>query len=93
MIVLPSGENIIPQNIEAILDSMEEVSESLVLERSGQLVALVRPAARLASSDKNAILRAANIQLPSFSQLSDIEFVSEPFQRTGKSDIKRYLYR
>lgn len=91
MIVLPSGENIIPQNIEAMLDRIDGVAESLVLERSGQLVALVYP--RETGLDKNALLRAVNVQLPSFSQISEIEFVPEPFQRTGKSGIKRYLYQ
>lgn len=140
MIVLPSGENIIPQSIESLLDALDGVAESLVIERSGRLVALVRPesvaespvlersgrpvapvrpesrnsppSADAAESgvchrdisgfshdsevcplDKVALLRAVNVQLPSFSQLADIEFVTEPFQRTGKSGIKRYLYR
>ena len=90
MIVLPSGENIIPQNIEALLNKIDGVEESLVLERSGRLIALVYQ--RTASMDKSTLLRTVNLQLPPFSQLADIEFVSEPFQRTGKSDIKRYLY-
>lgn len=94
MIVLPSGENIIPQNIEALLNKLNGVAESLVLERSGRLVALVFPEQAHDESpmNRNTILQAINVQLPSFSQLDDIEFVSEPFQRTGKSGIKRYLY-
>ncbi|MCQ2168735.1 MAG: AMP-binding protein [Bacteroidales bacterium] len=94
MIVLPSGENVIPQDIEALLDRMDEVAESLVLERSGLLVALVFPKSDSEGRlpDKDTLLRAVNLRLPSFSQLADIEFVSEAFQRTGKAGIKRYLY-
>lgn len=95
MIVLPSGENIVPQNIEALLDGIDGVAESLVLERGGRLVALVYPETVADAGtlpDKDSLLRSVNVQLPSFSQLSDIEFVSSPFQRTGKSGIKRYLY-
>lgn len=107
MIVLPSGENVLPQNIEALLDRMDGVGESLVLERGGRLVALVYPeqcpgangaavsgpTASGSSLDKAALMRAVNVQLPAFSQIADIEFVYEPFQRTGKSGLKRYLYR
>lgn len=97
MIVLPSGENVIPQNIESILDRMDGVAESLVLERDGRLVALVYPEPTAASDhsvslDSRALLRAVNVQLPSFSQIAAIEFVSQPFQRTGKMGIRRYLY-
>lgn len=94
IIVLPSGENIIPQNIEALLDRIDGVGESLVLERAGRLVALVYPEAESPGNklDKSELLRAVNLQLPTFSQLADIEFVSEPFQHTGKSGLKRYLY-
>lgn len=107
IIVLPSGENVLPQNIEALLDRMDGVGESLVLERGGRLVALVYPeqcqgangaavsgpTASGSSMDKAALMRAVNVQLPAFSQIADIEFVYEPFQRTGKSGLKRYLYR
>ncbi len=41
MILGPSGENIYPEEIEAIINSFESVNESLVIEREGKLVALV----------------------------------------------------
>lgn len=91
MIVLPSGENVVPQNIEALLDKLDGVKESLVLERNGHLVALVYPDGE--STDKLTVLRAVNRLLPTFSQLADIEFVAEPFQKTSKTAIKRYLYK
>lgn len=90
MIVLPSGENIHPQNIESLLNGIEGVTESVVLERNGSLVALVYSASNSRPSD---ILPLINGRLPFYSQLKDIEFVSEPFQKTGKGVIKRYLYR
>ena len=90
MIVLPSGENILPQSIEALLNGFDGVTESLVLERSGHLAALVYSADGQRPSD---ILPAINGRLPLYSQLKEIEFVTEPFQKTGKGVVKRYLYR
>ena len=41
MIVGPSGENIYPEEIESIINTNAYVSESIVTEKDGQLVALV----------------------------------------------------
>ncbi len=41
MILGPSGENIYPEEIEAIINSFDHVNESIVVEREGRLVALV----------------------------------------------------
>ena len=41
MIVGPSGENIYPEEIESVLNTNAYVSESIVTEQDGQLVALV----------------------------------------------------
>jgi len=41
MILGPSGENIYPEEIEAVLNSFETVSESLVYELKGKLIARV----------------------------------------------------
>jgi long-chain acyl-CoA synthetase len=41
MILGPSGENIYPEEIEAVLNENEEVLESLVYERDGHLTARV----------------------------------------------------
>ncbi len=41
MIVGPSGENIYPEEIESVLNSHEYITESVVTEKNGRLVALV----------------------------------------------------
>ena len=41
MIVGASGENIYPEEIESVINRMEYVLESLVVERKGRLVAMV----------------------------------------------------
>lgn len=103
MILGPSGQNIYPEEIEQKINNLPYVSESLVVERDGRLVALVHPdydAARqdnLAESDLHATLiktmRELNPSLPAYSQISDTKIMAEEFEKTPKRSIKRYLYQ
>ena len=43
MILGPSGQNIYPEEIEGKLNNMPFVSESIVIEKEGKLIALVYP--------------------------------------------------
>ena len=102
IIVLPNGENIRPDNIEALINALPEVSESIVVARDGKLVAIVVPDKKIINLKseiinigelRRNILRAINPQLPLFSQLYDVEITDQPLQRTEKQTIKRYLYK
>jgi len=39
------------------------------------------------------MLAAVNRNLPVYSRLAKIEFVSQPFEKTPKMSIKRFLYK
>lgn len=96
MIVLPNGENIRPDNIEALINALPEVSESIVLARDGKLVAIAvlsSPSLQGRDRVRLSILRAVNPQLPLFSQLYDVEITDKPLARTEKQTLKRYLYK
>lgn len=99
IIVLPNGENIRPDTIEALINAMPEVSESIVLARDGHLVAIVVPQitnqqSQITNTDlRRIILRNVNPLLPLYSQLYDVEVTDTPLQRTEKQTIKRYLYK
>lgn len=97
MIVLPSGENISPAKVETIINACEGVEESIVIARDGKLMALVVPTTTTTTSTttttRNQLLAKINPQLPAYSQLFGIEFLSEPIARTEKKTIKRYLYK
>ncbi|MBQ7438679.1 MAG: AMP-binding protein [Paludibacteraceae bacterium] len=98
IIVLPNGENIRPDNIEALINALPEVKESIVLARKGNLVAIVvlkksSPSLEERAGVRLSILRAVNPSLPLFSQLYDVEITDTPLQRTEKQTIKRYLYK
>ena len=99
IIVLPNGENIRPDNIEAFINALPEVKESIVFARDGKLVAIVVSDQQSVVSNQQSvvslrreILRTVNPQLPLFSQLYDVEITDQPLQRTEKQTIKRYLY-
>jgi long-chain acyl-CoA synthetase len=101
IIVLPNGENIRPDNIEALINALPEVSESIVLARDGKLVAIVVPDSQMSNHKsqitdtdlRRIILRNVNPSLPLFSQLYDVEITDTPLQKTEKQTIKRYLYK
>ena len=103
MILGPSGQNIYPEEIEAILNNSPLVADSLVVNRDNRIVALVYPdqevirARRLAGEElakaMDRIRREANKELAAYMQVHRIEIMEEDFQRTPKKNIKRFKYQ
>ena len=103
MILSANGQNIYPEEIEAKLNNMPYVSESLVVERDGRLVALVYPdheemdAARLSYHQLEPIMEDVRAELNKlvapYEQISRIQVMPEEFKKTPKRSIKRFLYR
>lgn len=97
-----TGQNVYPEEIEARLNALPFVAESLVVERDQRLHALVYPdleAADAAHAGHEAILKEMernrqklNAKLPPFCQVASIEVVPEEFQKTPTRKIKRFLY-
>ncbi len=97
-----TGQNVYPEEIEARLNALPLVAESLVVERDQRLHALVYPdleAADAAHVGHDGILREMernrqklNGKLPPFCQVASIEVVPEEFQKTPTKKIKRFLY-
>ncbi len=100
MILGPSGQNIYPEELEAVVNNQKYVSESVVVDRGGRLVALVYLDANAtrgldaeALSDiPEAIRIGANRLLPKYSQIAKVEVREEAFEKTPKMSIKRFLY-
>ena len=98
MILNSSGQNIYPEELEAVLSGCPYVSESLVVERKGRLVALVYPEIpddldpNKRSEIPELIRATANKSLPVYSKINEVELVEAPFEKTPKMSIKRYLY-
>ena len=99
MILTASGQNIYPEEVEAVLNNLPHIAESLIVERNKHLVALVALTADDLALDEATITEAleqtrleANTLLPAYSQITKIEIVREGFAHTPKHSIKRFLY-
>ena len=107
MILGPSGENIYPEEIENVINNVEGVSESIVVERDGKLVALVQPAENYIEWDKESedklyekldawkakLLKVTNKNVSKASQVSSVEVMKEPFEKTATQKIRRFKYK
>lgn len=106
LILGASGENIYPEEIEAVINSMDGIGESLVVQRDGKLVALVQFNDNVIDWDlegkdkfiedleakKAAILEFVNSRVSNFSKIRSVEVQKEPFVKTATHKIKRFLY-
>ena len=100
MILTANGQNIYPEEVEALLNTLPHVAESLIVERNKHLVALVALTADDLALDEATIKAElehtrteANALLPAYSQIASIEIVREGFAHTPKHSIKRFLYK
>ena len=107
MILGPSGENIYPEEIESVINNVEGVSESIVVERDGRLVALVQPTDSFIQWDKESedkiyekldkwkasLLKKVNKSVNKTSQVSSVEVMKEPFEKTATQKIRRFRYK
>ena len=102
MILSSNGQNIYPEEIEAKLNNMPYVSESLVIERNGHLVAIVYPDKETAeanglTADSLSQIMEKNRQdlnklVAPYERVENIEMIDDEFVKTPKKSIKRYLY-
>lgn len=106
MILGPSGENIYPEEIEQVINNFGGVEESLVMERNGKLIALVKFDENVlnwnqASEDKffenlqakkKAVLDYVNKHVGKQSKVNDVELMKEPFEKTATHKIRRFKY-
>ena len=98
MILNSSGQNIYPEEVEAVLANSHYVDESVVVDREGKIVALVYSEQLENMNDEeraeivDTIRVEANKSLPAYSKIAKVELVDSPFEKTPKMSIKRYLY-
>ena len=102
MILSSSGQNIYPEEIEAKLNNMPYVAESLVVEREGKLAALIYPDYEAVDklgygiTDLDGIMenvrKELNKLVAPYEQISKIILMQHEFEKTPKRSIKRFLY-
>lgn len=102
MILGASGQNIYPEEIEAKLNNMPYVSESLIVERGKRLMALVYPDYEAMDRDKisneklpelmEQVRSDLNSLVAPYERIDRIQLIANEFEKTPKRSIKRYLY-
>lgn len=102
MILGPSGQNIYPEEIEAVINNKEIVAECLVREKDGKIEALIYPdyevcdACKIGAEEMDKVLlelrKEVNDELPAFMQVSRMVLFAEEFEKTPKKSIKRFKY-
>ena len=107
VIIGASGENIYPEEIESVINNITDVNESLVISRSGQLVALVQfnegavdwnlegqeKFLENIQKRKKEIMEFVNSKVSHFLKIKDVEVMKEPFSKTATHKIRRFLYQ
>ena len=102
MILSSNGQNIYPEEIEAKLNNMPYVGESLVVERGKHLVALVYPDYEACDRDgisngklpeiMETVRESLNRAVAPYERVDKIQLIANEFEKTPKRSIKRYLY-
>lgn len=103
MLLSPSGQNVYPEEIEAVVNSQPYVVESVVVQREHRLVALIYPDRQVAASaglctDEDLLKfyesrrKVINKPFPAYAQVNAVELVQNEFEKTPKKSIKRFLY-
>ena len=107
VIIGASGENIYPEEIESVINNIGDVSESIVISRQGQLVALVQfndgvidwnlegqeKFLENLERRKKDVLEFVNSKVSQFLKIKDVEVMKEPFSKTATHKIRRFLYQ
>ncbi|MBO5216662.1 MAG: AMP-binding protein [Alistipes sp.] len=103
MILTANGQNIYPEEIEDKLNNLPMVLESLIVERSGVLTALIVPdydqakVEGIGQEELKAIIedniKKLNTMVNSYEKVGRYEIMEHEFEKTPKRSIKRYLYQ
>ena len=103
MILTASGQNVYPEEIEDKLNNIPYVMESLAVGRGNSIIALLvvdfaaAKSAGISEEDLKAQLHSdvlkLNAELPAYSRISDCEYRIDPFEKTPKQSIKRFMYQ
>jgi long-chain acyl-CoA synthetase len=102
MILGPSGKNIFPEEIEAVINNTDYIAESLVVSEGHKLVGLIYPDYEKVKKDNisdekllsilEETRKAVNERIPEFMTVSKFRLHPEEFAKTPKRSIKRFLY-
>lgn len=100
MILSANGQNIYPEEIEAVLNNQPYVIESVVIDRGARLVALVYMDTEKMKAESvdmevynKEMMAEVNRSMPAYSKINLVEVMDKPFEKTPKMSIKRFMYK
>ncbi len=103
MLLSTNGQNIFPEEIEVVLNSLPYVAESIIVQRDNHLCAIIVPdtdALQTHNIDHQSLvsvmnenLKRLNDSIPAYEAVANYTLRFEPFDKTPKGSIKRYLYK
>ena len=100
MILSANGQNIYPEEIEAVVNNQPYVVESVVISRGAKIVALVYMDADQLKNNavdvntyKSTLMMEVNKDMPAYSKINIVEIMDQPFEKTPKMSIKRFMYK
>jgi long-chain acyl-CoA synthetase len=102
MILGPSGKNIFPEEIEAVINNMDYIAESLVILEDNKLIGLIYPDFEMMKKDNisedqlvqilEKTRKTVNERIPEYMAVSKFRIHPEEFAKTPKRSIRRFLY-
>ena len=102
MLLSTNGHNVFPEEIEVLLNPMPYVAESLIVQRENRFVAIIVPNSDALANDNvnrdgleeimSHNIEKLNSEIPAYEFISEYELHFEPFSKTPKGSIKRFLY-
>jgi long-chain acyl-CoA synthetase len=102
MILGPSGKNIYPEEIEAVINNKDYVVESVVISVDNKLAALIYPDFEMMKKNNvteeqlqvilDTYRNEVNDRFPEYMAVSRFRIHKEEFVKTPKRSIKRFLY-
>ena len=88
IIILASGENVSPEELEELLSKCEAVKECVVREKGKKICAVIY----CGEADRQTVrdfITETNRTLPLYKRMSAVEFSTEPLPRTGTGKLLR----
>ena len=103
MLLGANGQNIYPEEIEAKLNNMPLVVESLIISDNKKLTALIYPdwdqikksglTTKALNEQMAQNLKQLNRSIPGYCKVALYELREQEFEKTPKKSIKRFLYQ
>ena len=88
LIILDSGENVSPEELESLLAKCPAVKECVVKEKGKKICAVIC-CEEAKQEEVREYITATNRTLPLYQRMSAVEFSTEPLPRTGTGKLLR----